>query len=126
MDKPWMALVAAACLAVAPTTHAHGAGAGQPKHGGIVQSAGDLGFELVARPDGATLYLDDHDKPLVLQGASGRLTVLDGVQKSEAGLTAAGDNRLEARGVILAPGSKAVAVVTLPGRKVVTVRFALP
>jgi hypothetical protein len=69
------------------------------------------------------LYIEDHGKPLSTQGASGKLTVLSGADKNEVELTPAGDNRLDARGVKLAPGAKAVAAVTLPSKKVVTVRF---
>ena len=121
MKKLLIAVLAAASLTGHPGARAHGAG--EPKHGGVVQSASDLAFELVARPDGATIYMDDHDKPFATEGASGKLTVLSGGRKSEAELTAAGDNRLEAKGVKLASGSKVVAAVTLPGQKVVTVRF---
>lgn len=53
-------------------------GAGQPRHGGIVQVASDVNFELVAEADGATLYLVDHDKPMSSKGITGKLTVLQG------------------------------------------------
>lgn len=107
----------------APAAHAHGNAS--PRHGGIVQQAHDLGFELVVEPDGASLYLSDHDKPLPAQGISGRLTVLAGGQKTEAELKPAEGNRLRATGVKLAPGAKLVAVLNGVGGKTVTVRFAL-
>jgi len=83
-------------------------------------------FELVARPEAITLYVRDHGKGLSTQGASARLTLLTGTEKSDVALTHAGENRLEARGAFkVARGTKAVAVVTLPGRKTASVRFAL-
>ena len=119
--KTFLAAIAAVSTALAAPAWAHGPG--EPKHGGIVQSASDLGFELAPTADGVALYIDDHGKPLSTQGASGKLTVLSGADKSEVGLTPAGNNRLDAKGVKLAAGAKAVAVVTLPSKKVVTVRF---
>jgi len=95
------------------------------KHGGVVQVASDLAFELVAKPDGAVLYVEDHGKPVATTGMSGKLTVLNGRDKSEADLKPAGDNRLEAIGVKLSSGAKVVAALTTPRNRAITVRFAV-
>lgn len=108
-------------LAAPPLVSAHSGGA--PKHGGVVSAASELAFELVASPDGATLYVEDHGKPMPSAGISGKLTVLNGTEKSEAELRPAGENRLEAKGVKVAKGSKSVASLSVPGRKPMTVRF---
>ena len=50
--------------------------------------------------------------------------MLRGSDKSEVPLTPAGGNRLEAKGVTLDKGAKAVAMVT-DGSKTTTVRFAI-
>ena len=97
----------------------------KPKHGGVVQAASDLSFELVSKGDVATLYVEDHGKPFATAGMSGKLTVLNGTEKSEAELKPAGDNRLEAQGVKLVKGSKAVASLTTPKKKTMSVRFAV-
>lgn len=97
----------------------------RPLHGGVVAEAAHLEIELVARADVIALHVRDHGKPVGLQGASAKLTLLSGTEKSELQLTPAGE-RLEARGAFkLAPGSKAVATVTLTGKKPIQVRFAL-
>ena len=103
---------------------AHAHGSTQPKHGGVVAEAGDLHFELVGTPAGAAIYIDDHGKPVAPTGMSGKLTVLQGTQKSEATLTVAGD-KLEAQGVKLAKGAKVVAALTTPAKKAITVRFTV-
>lgn len=123
MKKMFSALLAAAALLGAHTAMAHGGAA--PKHGGILQSASDLSFELVTQPDGAVVYVEDHGKPLATQGMSGKLTVLNGSQKTEAELKPAGDNKLEAKGVKLRAGAKAVAALKTPSSKAVTVRFTV-
>lgn len=123
-------LVAALALAIsgaawAAGDHAH-AHDHQPLHGGVVVEAGDIDFELVARADAITLHVRDHGKPASTRGATARLTLLTGSEKTEATLAPAGDNRLEARGSFkVVSGSKVVATVALAGRKPLNVRFAL-
>ena len=101
---------------------AHGGAAA--KHGGVVATASDLGFELVSTPDGAAIYVEDHGKPMAPTGMKGKLTVLNGAEKSEADLVVAGD-KLEAKGVKLAKGAKVVAALVTPAAKAITVRFTV-
>lgn len=102
---------------------AHGA---KPRHGGIVQTAGDLSFELVARDGGATIHVDDHGKDKPTLGATGTLTVLKGTHKTELPLESGGNNTLVVKGKAgLEKGSKAVASVTFSDRKNVSVRFSV-
>jgi hypothetical protein len=108
-------------LSVGPAL-AHGTA--KARHGGVVASANDLGFELVATPKGAVLYIDDHGKPMAPTGMTGKLTVLNGAEKSEAALVVAGD-KLEAQGVKLGAGAKVVAALTTPAKKAITVRFTV-
>jgi hypothetical protein len=68
----------------------------------------------------------DHGKPASTQGASGKITVLAGTEKTEATLAPAGDNKLEAKGSFkVAAGTKFVATVGLKGKQPVNMRFAL-
>ena len=99
-------------------------GGAKPMHGGVVQTASELSFELVATADGTVIYVEDHGKPMAPAGLKGKLTVLNGAEKSEAALVAAGD-RLEARGVKLARGAKVVAALVTPAAKAITVRFTV-
>lgn len=114
-------LVVTASVLSLTTAMAHGPK--EAKFGGTVASAGDLGFELATQGDTVTVYVDDHGTPLPTAGMSGKLTLLKGAEKSEADLVAVAPNKLEAKGLKLSPGTKAVAVVTLASKKVVTVRF---
>jgi hypothetical protein len=116
------ALLVSASVLGAGHALAHGVAAAQ--YGGVVQMAADLSFELVATPDGAALYVEDHDEAVQTSGLSGKLTVLNGAVKSEAELKPAGGNKLEARGVKLNKGAKVVAVLNM-GKKPVTVRFTV-
>lgn len=104
------------------TAFAHGGGSA--KHGGVVATSSDLSFELVGSPDGAIIYVEDHGKPMAPTGLKGKLTVLNGAEKSEADLVAAGD-KLEAKGIKLAKGAKAVATLVTPAAKAITVRFTV-
>lgn len=123
MKKMFAVAALAAGAAFSGNVFAHGA---KPKHGGIVQSASDLAFELVSRDGVTTIYVDDHGKERPTAGASGTLTVLEGAKKTELPLEAGGNNRLVAKGdAKLAPGSKAVAAITFADKKAVSVRFSV-
>jgi len=100
-------------------------GAGKPLHGGTVQVANDVSFELVVEADGATIYLVDHDAPMSSKGIAGKLTVLQGGSKTEVEVKEAGDNKLRATGVKLSKGDKVVAVLNNVEGKTATVRFAV-
>jgi hypothetical protein len=99
-------------------------GSATARHGGVVQLVSDLSFELVALPEGAAIYVEDHGKPLVPTGMSGKLTVLNGSERSEGDLAVTGD-RLVAKGVKLASGAKAVAALTTANKRAITVRFTV-
>lgn len=120
-------LMAVAVLAVSAitmnTAMAHGEG--KPRHGGIVQVANDVNFELVVEADGATIYLVDHDEPMASKGISGKLTVLNGSEKTEVDVKAIDGNKLRAAGVKIAKGAKIVAVLNNVEGKTATVRFTV-
>lgn len=122
MKKTLMVLTMGAVVLGTNPAFGHGA---QPRHGGIVASANDLSYELVADGTGATIYVVDHDKPADTSKMSGKLTVLNGAEKSEINLTAAGSNKLEARPVDLPKGAKVVASLVGSNGKITTVRFSI-
>lgn len=123
MKKIFAVATLATSLALSGNVFAHGAKA---KHGGIVQSAGDLAFELVAKESTTTIYVDDHGNELPTAGATGTLTVLKGTQMSELPLEAGANNTLVVKGdTKLASGSKVVAAITFADKKSVRVRFSI-
>ena len=68
----------------------------------------------------------DHGQSAKTDGASARLTLLNGSEKTEATLTPGAAGMLQAQGQFkVAAGTKAVALVTLPGKKAANVRFVL-
>ena len=121
------ALVLTAAMTACLSALAHG-DPSPAKYGGIVAEAKDLEFELVATADSIAIYVDDHEKKagtkVDTKGATAKVTLLGGGQKTEVNLTPAGGNKLEAKGAFkIAAGTKAVSVVTLAGKPAVTVRF---
>jgi DNA-binding beta-propeller fold protein YncE len=121
----WMSVASVAALVSVSTGAALAHGDAKAMHGGMVQVANDLSFELVVDADGATIYLTDHGKPLATKGITGKLTVLQGTQRVEAEIKGAGDNKLRATGVKLGKGDKLVAVINTATGKTTTVRFTL-
>lgn len=116
-----IALITLATLGAGPVL-AHGGAVA--KHGGIVQMASDLSFELVAGQEGAVIYIEDHGQPLAPTGMTGKLTILSGSEKTEAPLAVAGD-KVEAKGVKLVKGDKVVANLKTAQQKSITVRFTV-
>jgi hypothetical protein len=95
------------------------------QHGGVVSVVSDVNYELVAKADGAALYVTDHGKAVDLKGATAKLTLLSASAKSELALQPSGD-KLEGKGSLtVSPGTKAIAVVNQSGRAPVTVKFTL-
>ncbi len=94
------------------------------RHGGVVQEANDLVFELVQHATGAAIYIDDHGQPMKPVGMNGKLSVLvDGVKKDYP--MALGVDGIEVPGVKLSKGMRAVAVINGVQGKTVTVRFTV-
>ena len=115
-------LAIAAALAFAPlVAAAHDSHTA--KHGGITVETKALDFEIVAKPDTVQVYVSDHGKPVKLDGATGKVTLLNGSEKADIALAPAGD-KLEAKGAFkVAKGTKGIASVTLAGKPAATARF---
>ena len=101
--------LAVLCLSALSFNVALAHGGAKARHGGVVATASDLSFELAAQGSNAVIYIEDHGKPMAPTGLKGKLTMLSGTVKSEAELVVAGD-KLEAKGITLAPGAKVVAI----------------
>lgn len=115
-------------FAMAAALHAGGAwahGDEKARHGGLVQMAGEVKFELVAKGDTAELYVDDHGQTMPTSKLSGKLTVMSGSSKSEAKLEPAGNDKLVAKGVKLAKGDKVIALVTMADKSTSSARFVI-
>ncbi|MGV8822751.1 hypothetical protein [Methylibium petroleiphilum] len=111
-------LAAASAFAFAAEDHT-------PKHGGIVieTKAGDM--ELVAKPELIVIYISDHGKPMKLTSATGKVTLFNGNDKTEAPLALAGD-KLEGKGNFkVNAGTKVLVDVALNGTPAVAARFTL-
>lgn len=119
-------ILAATLVTAAPWTHgpARAHGPHQARYGGVVQTASDLSFELVAGRDETSVHLIDHDEPMDASGITGRLTILAGKERTEVELKPAGGNRMVAA-TVLPADARVVATLVLPGGKPVTVRFGL-
>jgi hypothetical protein len=116
-------ILAAAAVALAAPAFAQKDDHGKPKHGGVFVETKALDFEIVAKPDVLQVYVADHGKPVKLDGAKGKVTLLNGSEKTEVDLAPAGD-KLEAKGSFkVAKGTKGIASVTLAGKSAATARF---
>lgn len=123
-------LIAALILAMTGVTRAaedHNHGHDHtPLHGGIVTEVKDRDYELVAKPEVLQLHVRDHGKPVDVSQASAQVTLLTGTERQEAELRPAGDKLESAGSYKIGTGTKAVVIVTLPGKAPVTARFVVP
>jgi hypothetical protein len=109
-----------AASAIAAGSHEH-----TPKQGGIVVETKVGDVEIVAKPDSIQIFITDHGKAMKLDGAKAKVTLLNGADKTETELLAAGD-KLEAKGAFkVAKGTKGIALVTLNGKPPVSARFEI-
>ena len=130
MKQTIAATVASFFMLVSASAMAHGEHKDnddhKPQYGGVLKEVKGKQYELVAKSDNIALYVDDHGKKVDTKGATAKLTLLSGNEKTEVALSPAGENKLEAKGSFkVTSGTKAVAVVTLAGKPAQSVRFVL-
>jgi len=124
MNSRIVLMLVAVTLAASPLAYADGDH--KPKHGGVVAVVKDVEYELVAKPDSMTVFVEDHGKKVDTKGATGKLTLLAGGDKSEVALVPLGENGLESRGAFKVPaGTKAVATITLAGKPAINARYEI-
>lgn len=117
--------IALGAFAQSKDGHKHG-DEHKPKFGGLVKEVKEVQYELVAKPDVITVYVEDHGKKIDTKGATGKVTLRHGADRSEGVLAPAGDNKLEAKGKFnVAPGTTAIVAVKRAGQAEETVRFTL-
>ena len=117
MKTMLLSFFALALLAAAPFNEAQAHGGTQPEHGGVVQLVGDMTFELVARPGGVELFVEDDGEEINSAEFAAKLTIVSAGVKSEVALAPATGNEFEAKGVKIAPGSKVTALLTLKDKQ---------
>lgn len=107
-------------------THENGDHGYNPQYGGVAEKSNDIDYELVAKPEIITLYASSHGQPVNIQGASAKLILLNGTEKSNATLNPIGNEKLEANGNFkITQGTKIVALIAIPGKKISNIRFLI-
>jgi hypothetical protein len=81
-------------------------------------------YEFVPTADSIAICAEDHGKKVDPKGGTAKATLLTGGEKTEVTLLPAGDNKVEAKGAFkVGAGTKAVTIMTLPGKQAATARF---
>ncbi|WP_371194601.1 hypothetical protein [Glaciecola sp. SC05] len=104
----------------APKVSAHGSL--EPKHGGIVQEAHDMVFELVKEEKSVSLYIRDHGEDYSATDLVASIVVLAGKEKSEASFIPSGGNRMVAD-IAVSEGAKVLVRVTDDDHHPITIRY---
>ncbi len=129
MKSSILSRCAVAALAAALNVSPALAGAGHdhgPKYGGVVREVKNVTYELVAKPDSLTLYVNDHGKPVSTLGAQADAVIYAGNDKTTVKLDPSGENRMMAKGSFRVGVGVRVALTTmLPGSPPAKVTFNL-
>jgi hypothetical protein len=104
---------------------AFGHGNTKPLHGGVVQMVGEQTFELVAKPDGAELYVVDDGEDIDSSQSSAMLIVDANGVRSEVAMLAAGGNKYVAKGAKIPSGAKVVVMLVATDQAKTTARFTI-
>src|SRR5689334_1871971 len=104
---------------------ASGHGNTKPLHGGVVQMVGEQTFELVAKPEGAELYVVDDGEDIDSSTMNVTLTIDAGGAKSEVAMLAAGGNKFVSKGTRLPSGAKVVVLLVDANQSKTTARFTI-
>lgn len=127
--KVSLAALAVASLIIASPLHAadgHKHAEAKPKQGGMIKEVDEVTYELVAKPDRLTVYVEDHGKKVDSAGLSGKVTLRTGADRVEAPLAPAGENKLVAVGSFkVGAGTTAIVQVKRAGKPEASVRFNL-
>lgn len=97
---------------------------GEIRHGGITTMLKNRDYELVLKPTVITVFVYQDEKPAATTGATGSLSITQGDKKTTLALQPVGTNALEAKGTF-GSGGKAIATITLSGRKPQEVTWTL-
>ena len=129
MKSSILSLCAAAGLAAALNASPAIAGAGHdhgPKYGGVVREVKNVTYELVAKPDSLTLYVNDLGKPVPTLGAQANAVIYAGNDKTTVKLAPAGENRMMAKGNFrVGVGVRVAVTASLPGKPADKATFKL-
>jgi hypothetical protein len=115
-----------AAVALAASAAAYADGEHKPKYGGVVAVVKDMEYELVAKPDSMSVFVEDHGRKVDTKGATAKLVLLTGGDKTEVALVPVGENGLGAKGMFkVSTGTKVVATITLAGKPPINARYEI-
>ena len=97
----------------------------EARHGGIYIETKVMDMEVVAKANVIQIYASEHGKPVKLEGAKAKVTLLNGAEKTVVELPLAGD-KFEAKGTFkVSKGTRGVVLITLAGKPGTTARFTV-
>lgn len=123
MNNQLLALLCSSLLSLQVFAH----GSLESTHGGVIVEGKSITAELVATAENLTVYLSNHGESVNAQGASAEVLLLSAGKKATVQLSPSEGNRLVGSGDYrLAPGSKAIVKLSVPGTSEEQLRFSLP
>lgn len=112
MNKPRLWTVLAFTLGLSglsATAYAHGGNV--PEHGGVLQLVADTSVELVTKPTGVEVWVEEEGEEIASASMTCKLTIVQNGATTQAELQAAGDNKFEDKALKIGHGAKVTVVV---------------
>ncbi|MBW8812932.1 MAG: hypothetical protein JF588_05850 [Caulobacterales bacterium] len=120
----WIAALTAAAALSAGTALAHGGNV--PEHGGVLKLVADTSVELVRRPEGVQVWVEEEGEEIPSASMTGKLVIVSGADKTEVALTPGAGNMWEAKGLSLTRGANVtVLMVGAAGRDKTAASFTI-
>jgi hypothetical protein len=104
------AAVAAVTLGLAGSASAHGRNI--PEHGGVLQVVADATVELVTKPAGVEVWVEEEGEEIASGTMDGKLIVAEGGAAKDIVLTPGAGNMWEAKGLTLGHGAHVTVLMT--------------
>lgn len=116
MNKPqfWTSLALALALSgLTSAAYAHGGTVAE--HGGVLKLVADTSVELVTKPTGVEVWVEEDGEETSSATLTGKLVIVEGGATKEVELQPAAGNMLEAKGLKVAHGAKVTVTVAPKG-----------
>jgi hypothetical protein len=110
----WTALALALGLSgLTSAAYAHGGTVAE--HGGVLKLVADTSLELVTKPTGVEVWVEEEGEETPSASLTGKLVIVEGSATKEVELEPAAGNMLEAKGLKVAHGAKVTVTVAPKG-----------
>lgn len=122
--RPLTLAISLGLCSLGATAYAHGGNV--PEHGGVLKLVADTSVELVRKPAGVEVWVEDEGEEVPSATLTGKLVIHEAGATKEVELQPAAGNMLQAQGLQIGHGAKVtVTVAPKAGHQKTTANFII-